>query len=179
MKLVKPIYYNILYAETQIVIPCQKGQETEIMALVDSFNRDITKDFEISVKVRKSKRSLDQNSLYQLLAHRVAQVMDVPFAVYHNRNLAEMGVLKLVEGEPMRLLLPDDDKYLYVLQGTHLCPTSKAVVSNGEPFRWFYLVKGSSEYSTKEMAALIEKVIEDCRSLDIEYESSLRRYENG
>lgn len=35
-------------------------------------------------------------------------------------------------------------------------------------YRWFYQIKGSSEYNTKEMSHLIDGIVSECKEMKIE-----------
>lgn len=50
----------------------------------------------------------------------------------------------------------------------HIRPTSEVRFDkNGSPFRTYIMMRGSSDYDTKEMASLIDGVVSECRQMGI------------
>ena len=50
----------------------------------------------------------------------------------------------------------------------HLKPTQKTLSKGDSLFRWYYQIKGSSEYNTAEMSRLIDGIVSECKELGIE-----------
>lgn len=157
------------YDETIFTIVFAKGQGKEVGKLYASLNIDPEKDYTVKIEPVKRKRSLNSNAYYWQLAHQIAETKGIPYTEYHNRNLAEMGVPKLYDGKRLWGLLPDTDWWIHQLDGEdHYGPTSETEDRKGTMYRWFYQLKPSREYDTKEMYSLIDKVVQDAKELGIE-----------
>lgn len=120
----------------------------------------------------KEKRSLNQNSYYWKLCGLVAQKSGATSAMVHNRNLRDLGLLERIDGELVCIYLPDTDeaeKQAIKADTYHLKPTSQTRISkNGEVFRCYVMLRGSHSYNTAEMTALLNLVIQEAKTLDIE-----------
>ena len=170
MKLIKDVTKDPLPYHINITIRCERGQERAIDQLLETINPiDPGKDYDISIKPKKKKRSLRANAYYQELSHAVAEEKGIPHAEYHNRALAEMGIADLIDGKVFWAFLPDTDWWLHTVLGeAHFCPTEDCEEVNGVSYRWFYKVKGSKQYNTKEMSVLIDYVVQDAKEMGIE-----------
>ncbi|MCB6475568.1 hypothetical protein LI171_04860 [Emergencia timonensis] len=167
---IKSIYPELLYDGAKLIITFAKGENRAVGKLYESIGGiDPGKDYDISIKPRKKKRSLRANAYYQELSHAVAEEKGIPHAEYHNRALAEIGIADLIDGKVFWAFLPDTDWWLHTVLGeAHFCPTEDCEEVNGVSYRWFYKVKGSKRYNTKEMSVLIDYVIQDAKEMGIE-----------
>lgn len=123
----------------------------------------------VEIKKKKEKRSLDANAYYQMLVRDCAHELGIGEAEYHNRSLAEVGFLyKDKDGEPEFVLKKDNDWWLGQLQGEdHYKPLDATEDRKGKMYRWFVKLKPSREMDSREMAILIDYVIQDAQSLGI------------
>lgn len=139
---------------------------------------DLPEDFEsflkedrYTVDIRKARqgRSLDANAYYQVLVRQCAEARGISHAEYHNRSLAEVGIPWAdANGKTPYVLMKDDDAWLKVLQGgTHYAPTPATEDRKGITYRWFYLLLPSRFMDSKQMAMLIDYVVQDAKSLGI------------
>lgn len=130
------------------------------------------KDLLIEVKPWKDKRSLDANAYYWALIEKIAATIGLAKPVLHNKMLRRYGVLKQVDGENEMVLVPDTDaaeNEILNASGYHYRPTSlNKIREDGKSFRAYLVLKGSHEYNTAEMAALIDGVISEAKDLGIE-----------
>ena len=138
--------------------------ETELQSITD-------RDLRLTVKVWKEKRSLDANAYYWVLTEKLAEAMKLPKPAVHNMNLRDYGKLMLIDGRPVAVEIPDTEageKSVLRQETFHLRPTSEVYERDGEMYRTYFLLRGSSTYDTAEMSALLDGVIEDCKSCGIE-----------
>lgn len=140
------------------------------MDIPDDFG-DLKSGERYTVEIRKARqgRSLDANAYYQVLVRQCAEARGVSHAEYHNRSLAEVGIPWLdSDGKTPYVLMKDDDSWLKVLQGgTHYAPTTATEDRKGIQYRWFYLLLPSRFMDSKQMATLIDYVVQDAKSLGI------------
>ena len=129
------------------------------------------KDLRLTVKVWKEKRSRDANAYYWTLTEKLAAAMKIGKPECHNMNLRDYGVLMMVDGHPIPVEIPDTDeaeKSVLRQDTFHLRPTSEVYERGGVMYRTYFLLRGSHSYDTAEMSALLDGVIEDCKSCGIE-----------
>ena len=141
--------------------------------LTDTEVQSITgKDLRLTAKEWREKRSKDANAYYWTLTEKLAAAMKIGKPECHNMNLRDYGVLMMVDGHPIPVEIPDTEeaeRSVLRQETFHLRPTSYVYYNDdGEAYRTYFLLKGSSMYDTAEMSALLDGVIEDCKSCGIE-----------
>lgn len=129
------------------------------------------KDLRLTVKPWKEKRSRDANAYYWTLTEKLAEAMKLPKPVVHNMNLRDYGKLMMIDGRTVEVEIPDTDeaeKSVLRQETFHLRPTGYVYYREGQAYRVYHLLRGSSTYDTEEMSNLLDGVIEDCKSCGIE-----------
>lgn len=122
----------------------------------------------IVLKEFKKKRSLDANAYYWVLVEKISKLTNTSKVVIHNVMLEQYGTLDRTEDGKMMPICMRDDIDHRELTYMHLRPTSKTISKGDVLYRWYYLVKGSSEYDTAEMAVLIDGIVSECKEMEIE-----------
>lgn len=125
---------------------------------------------ELDVKLEKhrKKRSLDANAYYWLLVGKVSKVMEHSKNRVHNTMLDRYGELDTMpDGSLIPFCIRDDIDYLE-FPYPHLKPTQKTLSKGDKLYRWYFQIKGSSEYNTAEMSRLIDGLVSECKELGIE-----------
>lgn len=128
-------------------------------------------DLQISLKPYRRSRSLNANSYYWVLIGKIADAVQHSRFYVHNWMLRDYGPMKFIDGLPMTVIMPDTDAARDQIdndQYQHLLPTSHTQSKGDKVFRAYYVLKGSSEYDTREMARLIEGTINEAKELGIE-----------
>ena len=130
------------------------------------------KEVNISIKQYKEPRSLDANAYYWVLCSRLAETHRVSKPFMHNSLLRKYGQIAIYDNKAVYVVLPEteaverkvdeDDKL-------HLKPTAQLKAGkDGKMYRTYMLIKGSSEYDTREMSVLIDGTVQDCYECGIE-----------
>ena len=182
IKLAAAPRFELLYKQDHIIIPILKGQTSrliEFLAVGEGLN--LEKEYDLELKPVRKGRSLDANAYYHVLAIKCANKLGIPFAEYHNRNLAEIGIPWTdKDGSRHWILQKDNDFWLKQIE-IHFCPTDRTEMRNGVAYRWYYLLKPSHLFDTKEMSILIDSVVQDANGLGIETltENERRRLEEA
>lgn len=151
----------MIFFETKLDIP-QAIKDTIITILKTLFDFDI----EVLIKRKTKKRSLDANSYYWLLLSKLAEIKGISKPRQHNELLRDYGQIQTLDGQLLRIPIPDTEKAENeALEATtyHIRPTS--FVKQGKDgiiYRTYTMLKGSSEFNTKEMAQLINGLIWEC-----------------
>ena len=114
-------------------------------------------------RVRK-RRSLDSNSYLWVLCTEIAEAVGITKEEVYRRNIREGGAYTPL---PIREDAIDDFSRIWAAHGIGwFCD----VVDNSKlpGYKLLFAYHGSSEYDSKQMSALIERVKEDAESVGIE-----------
>lgn len=126
----------------------------------------------IELKKYRKKRSLDANAYYWQLLTKLAGVLKVSNSAMHNMLLRQYGELELFDGKIIYSYIPDtDEAENKALESDtfHLKPTSHIKIGkDGQAYRGYQLIRGSSTYDTKEMSRLIDGLVSACKDVGIE-----------
>lgn len=127
------------------------------------------KEYTVEIKEYKKKRTLDQNAMYWKLLTVFADAIGVCNEEAHNLMLRSYGQY---ESPVMYVVVPDTDEgEQKALSSTtyHIKPTSQVKFGyDGEAYRTYILLRGSSTYNTAEMTRLLDGLIEECKEIGIE-----------
>ena len=120
------------------------------------------------LKKHREKRSLDANAYYWLLVGKIQKFVGGSRNRIHNTMLDRYGELdRMEDGRLIPFCIRDEIDYLE-FSYPHLKPTQKTLSKGDSLFRWYYQIKGSSEYNTAEMSRLIDGIVSECKELGIE-----------
>jgi hypothetical protein len=131
----------------------------------------------INIKLSEYKkgRSLNANAYYWCLIGKLSKALNISTSYCHNVMLRRYGVLEMVDETPVYLLFPDTDeaqKKVDEAETYHVKPTSNVRTGNdGKMYRTYMLLKGSHEFNTAEMAALISGLRDECTQCGIAVET--------
>ena len=131
----------------------------------------------ISIKLSqyKKKRSLDANAYYWLLIGKLSKALRISTSFCHNVMLRRYGTLALMDETPVYVLIPDTDEAQREADESetfHVKPTSNVRTgTDGKMYRTYMVLKGSSQYDTAEMAALIHGIRDECAQVGIPFET--------
>ena len=130
------------------------GKPKELIAWL--LGQDDKSEFEI--KKHHKKRSLNSNSYCWALIGQIADVL---------RASKEEIYLQMLEDYGQSLLIPvtAGEKPDGFFKYSKYVTTSEI---NGKEADWYKVFKGSSEYNTQEMSALIDGIVSEAKELDIE-----------
>lgn len=126
-------------------------------------------NYALTINKYRPKRSKNANAYYQELSTKIAHEMGISATEYHNRTLAELGIMwRDDEGKRDYILHKDGDWWLKVLKGeNHYMPTEAVQDTKSGQFRWYVRLKPSRDFDTKEMSTLLDYVIQDAGSIGI------------
>ena len=124
----------------------------------------------VSITKWRERRSLTANAYYWVLVSKIAEAAGMSNARAHNMLLRSYGVPETIGGQLTIAMLPvEAEDEILERELYHLKPTSKTKVGkDGQIFRAYILLKGSSDYDTKEMARLIDGTVEEAKMLGLE-----------
>ena len=134
--------------------------DDDVSSQADSINQ---KDLKITAKIWREKRSLDSNAYYWVLLSRLAEYMKISKPCAHNMMLRRYGQNLLIDGIKADIRIPDTEKAEKMAMEAstyHIRPTSQTVSgSDGVTYRTYVMLKGSSDYDTREMSELIDGLV--------------------
>ena len=133
---------------------------------------------DLSVKTKRPKRTLTQNSYFWELLSKLAPVLKTSRMELYHKYVRESGIfsdIPIPRGQAQFFIEAWSSKgYGWLAEETER-------LRDVSIYRFY---KGSSVYTTEQMAQLLDSVIEDCKELDIETASpqelmEMRRYEQA
>ena len=146
------------------------GNALDVISFLMSQNKEVLWDIEAH-KDKKS-RTISQNKLYWTILGEVARALRVTNNFVHNTLLREISIPVMFDGKPARVTLPDteetENRTLEAMT-YHLKPTSQTWVgSDNVTYRTYVMLKGSSDFDTREFTALVDRLFEKAHELGIE-----------
>ena len=172
------IVRNIRTGAYQITLEAQ-----EIPPGVDS----LPENLRISLTRWTNKRSLTANAYYWVLVTKIAKVLGQSTAYVHNMLLMDYGTVEMIDGQvPIVSVREGLGAAHDILESTlyHLRPTSYVYMKHdGQTYRDYQLLKGSSQYDTDEMTQLIDGAVAEAKQMGIEvlppeeFERMMKDYE--
>ena len=119
-------------------------------------NLDSTKIYEL--KEHRQKRSLNANAYYWKLINEIADIIGERKDMVHMRMLRDYGVV-------YSLLLPQEENPIGLIK---YYDVESVIEKNGKRYVSYKAYLPSSEMDTKQMAHLIDGVVEEAKYLGIE-----------
>lgn len=126
---------------------------------------NLPEDKKYELKEFKEKRSLNANNYAWALMEKMAQVLKSSKDEIYELMLQRYGTL--YRDEEGDLIVIPTDKELKSTSKLHLKFIGQKIV-NGKLLNLYAVIKGSSEYDTKEMAVFIDGIVSECKELEIE-----------
>lgn len=130
------------------------------------------KELKITISKNRKRRSLSSNAYYHVLINAIAGELQTSSAQVHNIMLRRYGQVQVIDDQALFMAAKDTEEVRTFIDNSeewHLKPTSEVRQGkDGFPYRTYLVLKGSSEYDTKEMARLIDGVVSEAQELGIE-----------
>lgn len=125
------------------------------------FNQDRDKNF--TIKEYKQKRSLNANNYAWKLMGEIAKITSTTPDEVYEVMLKDYGTNIIVNDEIVKI---SSQTELHSSSGLHLAFIGKTEL-DGKVFNHYRLIKGSSEYDSKEMSQFIDGVVREAQDLGI------------
>lgn len=144
------------------------GNAAQVVAFLMEADRSVLWD----LKEHKERRTLTQNAYYWKLCTQVAEKLHMSTARVHNMMLRQHPRPYLLADKTVLIPLPDTDEAEdAALESStfHARPGSQVITGrDGQRMRTYMLLRGSSDYDTKEMSVLVDDLIEEAKAQNIE-----------
>ena len=124
------------------------------------------RELDLSLKEFKPRRSLNANAYMWALIGKIAEVLRISQDEVYHKVLCDYGTYDKEDGCVQYISIKADAKltgWLWI----HTKPI-KTVDLEGKKFTHYALIKGSSDYNTREMSFLLDGVIYEAKELGIE-----------
>lgn len=162
------VQHELMYDHDNVVISLPKSERARINEWLETLHIRNDKDYTLSIKQHREKRSLDANSYYWVLVGKIASVLGASKTEVHNQELGKYGAyLTDSEGSLIYTLCKASIDYLND-EHVHLKPTGRTEDRNGTLYAWFVTMKPSHSMDSGEFSALLDGCISDCKELNIE-----------
>lgn len=168
-----------------LVISFRVFEEKKVLSRLNEIKDEGTIHIE-AAKVKET-RSMSANALYWLFVGKLAAHLKISTSRCHNLLLRRYGAMETVDGEELIVFIPDTEKAeeaALEADTYHVKPTSATKeFKDGSVRRMYKILKGSHEYTTKEMSVLIDGILDECNHVGIptaspeEVKEIMRRYE--
>lgn len=163
---IKSIYPELLYDGAKLIITFAKGENRAVGKLCESIGGiDQSKDYDISISPKKRKRSLDANAYLWVLIGKLGEVLHKPDTEVYREYIKDNGVFQIV---PIREDAIKRWTETWKRNGIGWVCDDLGECRNTKGYHNIKCYYGSSTYTTKEMARLIDAVVADCKEQGIE-----------
>lgn len=134
----------------------------EVASYIDSL--EDAKQYVMTIKEKKKKRSLDANSYFWLLCDKLAEKTRIPKTEIYRSYIKEIGGVS----DTVCVLDKAVDKLCETWEQNGLGYQTDRYKSKMKGCTNVVLYYGSSTYDSKQMSRLIELIIQDCNINEIE-----------
>lgn len=165
---IKSIDTELLYDCTKITVVLPNSERMKALEMLNNVSIQDDAEYDLDIQKHYKGRSLNANSYLRVLERKIADKSGESLAEVHNDMICRYG----------QFLQDDDGDLLYVpvkastdvrgREDMHLNPTGKFFEKNGKRYQWHEIMKPTHLYNTKEMAILIDGVIDEAKNLQIE-----------
>lgn len=134
----------------------------ELASYIDSL--DDGKEYILTVKEKKKKKSLNANSYFWVLCDKLAEKTNIEKTAIYRSYIKEIG------GNSELICIQDFavEGMKEIWEGFGIGWQVDILPSKLEGYTDMLLYKGSSKYDTEQMSRLINLVVQDCKENDIE-----------
>ena len=162
---IQDIQLKLLYKFDQISINLPKGQHSQILELLDSIKIDENKDYDIIIKPKSKRRSLDANAYFWTLVGQLADKTRQTKTDIYRKLISEVGVFEIV---PIKIDVIEHWVKVWEQHGAGWICEDLGECKNFAGYHNIKSYYGSSTYKTDEMSRLIDSVVYECKEQGIE-----------
>lgn len=166
-----------------------KTHKAKISLLIDTKQLDIVEELKnenklnIELKKYRKKRSLDANAYFWKLLTELCELAEIDTVEEYKRRIKELGIFRQFKIEKDNIKTFEK---MWTAQGiAWFCEIADTTYIGDTEFKIINAYYGSSSYNSKQMARLIDGVVQDCKVYGIEtkpqaeIDSLLRSWDNG
>lgn len=149
-----------------------KTHKAKISLLLDTKQLDIVEELKnedklnIELKKHRKKRSLDANAYFWRLLTELCELAEIDTVEEYKRRIKELGIFRQFKIEKDNIKTFEK---MWTAQGiAWFCEIADTTYIENIEFKIINAYYGSSSYNSKQMARLIDGVVQDCRAYNIE-----------
>lgn len=163
---IKNIFLELLYDGPRLTITFAKGENKAVARLYEAIGGiDPEKDYDVTVKRKRRKRSLDANAYLWVLIGKLGEAMTLPNTEVYRQYIGEMHTYTIV---PIKA--DEVEEWQEMWNRGHLgwlCE-DMGPCRNLPGHHYMKCYRGSSTFNQKEMSQLIDMVVQDCKEQGVE-----------
>lgn len=149
-----------------------KTHKAKISLLLDTKQLDIVEELKnenklnIELKKHREKRSLDANAYFWKLLQELCGLVEIDTIEDYKRRIKELGIFRQFKIEKHNIKTFEK---MWTAQGiAWFCEIADTTYIGDTEFKIINAYYGSSSYNSKQMARLIDGVVQDCKAYGIE-----------
>lgn len=149
-----------------------KTHKAKISLLLDTKQLDIVEELKnedklnIELKKHRKKRSLDANAYFWKLLTELCELAEIDTVEEYKRRIKELGIFRQFKIEKDNIKTFEK---MWTAQGiAWFCEIADTTYIGDTEFKIINAYYGSSSYNSKQMARLIDGVVQDCKVYGIE-----------
>lgn len=165
------VYNELLYEQNRLSICYPKNELPVVQKILDALGTiDTTKEYDVVIKEHAEKRSRNANDYSWVLTGKLADKLGMSKDECHQLMLRRYGQTAVdSNGNAIIVsalaMIPEED---IVKQCGYVAPIPTHGFAGGKEFIHYRVLKGSSEFDTKEMAVFIDGIVSECKEQGIE-----------
>lgn len=149
-----------------------KTHKAKISLLLDTKQLDIVEELKnedklnIELKKYRKHRSLDANAYFWKLLTELCELVGIDTVEEYKRRVKELGIFRQFKIEKDNIKTFEK---MWTAQGiAWFCEVADTTYIGNTEFKIINAYYGSSSYNSKQMARLIDGVVQDCKEYEIE-----------
>ena len=149
-----------------------KTHKAKISLLLDTKQLDIVEELKnedklnIELKKYRKHRSLDANAYFWKLLTELCELAEIDTVEEYKRRIKELGIFRQFKIEKDNIKTFEK---MWTAQGiAWFCEIADTTYIGNAEFKIINAYYGSSSFNSKQMARLIDGVVQDCKSYGIE-----------
>lgn len=152
-----------------------KTHKAKISLLIDTKQLDIVEELKnedklnIELKKYRKHRSLDANAYFWKLLTELCELVELDTVEEYKRRVKELGIFRQFKIEKDNIKTFEK---MWTTQGiAWFCEIADTTYIGNTEFKIINAYYGSSSYNSKQMARLIDGLVQDCKEYGIETKS--------
>lgn len=144
----------------------------KITVLLDTKNKELIEELKndgklnIELKKYRKHRSLDANAYFWKLLTELCELVEIDTIEEYKRRVKELGIFRQFKIEKDNIKTFEK---IWTAQGiAWFCEVADTIYIGNTEFKIINAYYGSSSYNSKQMARLIDGVVQDCKEYGIE-----------
>lgn len=163
---IKEVFPELLYNGPRLTITFAKGENKAVARLFGEIGIiDPEKDYEVTIKRKRHRRSLDANAYLWVLVGKLGEKLYLPNTEVYRQYIGEMHTYTIV---PIKTSEVASWQEMWNRGHIGWLCEDMGPCRNIPGYHYLKCYRGSSTFDQKEMSQLIDMVVQDCKEQGIE-----------